>query len=151
MLFSSNGPVGGPASWIPIKKVRMPARYPFSAVQVYLKIREQGFDGGYTIVKGHFRKVRPKQQAAYLKLSFAPGECARVDWGSYKSIAVGNTTRRLSFFCHCRMMYMESTVSQAMEHFFRLSSTGIGVFLYYIPNSICTVLERSQIQDLPYM
>ena len=64
---------------------------------------------------------RPRPQKAFLKLVFAPGECAQVDWGSYGSVAVGNTRRRLSFFvmvlCHCRMMYVECTVSQTMEHF----------------------------------
>jgi transposase len=96
-------------------------RHPFTAAQVFQKIKEQGFDGGYTIVKDYVRKVRPKQHKPYLKLSFAPGECAQVDWGSYGSIRVGNTRRRLSFFvmvlCYSRMMYVEFTVSQTMEHF----------------------------------
>jgi len=96
-------------------------RHPFTARQIYQKIKELGFDGGYTIVKNYVRKVRPRQTKAFLKLAFAPGECAQVDWGSYKTIAVGETNRRLSFFvmvlCHCRMMYVEFTVSQTMEHF----------------------------------
>ena len=54
-------------------------------------------------------------------LAFAPGECAQVDWGHYGSVNVGNTRRRLSFFvmvlCHSRLMYLEFTVSQTMEHF----------------------------------
>jgi transposase len=96
-------------------------RHPYSAAQVFQKIREQGFDGGYTIVKDYVRKVRPRRHKAYLKLNFAPGECAQVDWGSSGSIAVGSTRRRLSFFvmvlCYSRMMYAEFTVSQTMEHF----------------------------------
>lgn len=96
-------------------------RHPYSATQVLQRIKQQGFDGGYTIVKDYVRKVRPKRHKPYLKLSFAPGECAQVDWGSYGSIAVGNTRRRLSFFvmvlCHSRLMYTEFTVSQTMEHF----------------------------------
>lgn len=96
-------------------------RHPYTARQIFQKIKEQGFDGGYTIVKDYVRKVRPKRHKPYLKLSFAPGECAQVDWGSYGSIAVGTTRRRLSFFvmvlCHSRMMYAEFTVSQTMEHF----------------------------------
>lgn len=67
------------------------------------------------------RKVRPVHREAFLKLSFAPGECAQVDWGEYGSIGVGSTRRRLSFFvmvlCHSRLMYVEFTVSQTMEHF----------------------------------
>jgi transposase len=90
-------------------------------MQIFQQIREQGFDGQYTIVKEYVRKVRPPKQKAFLKLSFAPGECAQVDWGSYGSVNVGNTRRRLSFFvmvlCYSRMMYVEFTVSQTMEHF----------------------------------
>ncbi len=56
-----------------------------------------------------------------MTLAFAPGECAQVDWGSYGSVAVGNTRRRLSFFvmvlCYSRMLYVEFTVSQSLEHF----------------------------------
>jgi len=101
--------------------VAMLERHPYSAVQIFTRISEEGFKGGYTIVKEYVRKIRPKRQPAYLTLKFAPGECAQVDWGSYKSIAVENTTRRLSFFvmvlCHSRMMYVEFSVSQTMEHF----------------------------------
>jgi len=95
--------------------------YPYSAAQVMQRIREQGFGGGYSIVKDYVRTVRPRRQSAFLKLAFAPGECAQVDWGSYGSVKVGQTRRRLSFFvmvlCYSRMMYVEFTVSQTMEHF----------------------------------
>jgi transposase/DUF971 family protein len=96
-------------------------KYPYSAAQVLQRLREQGFDGGYSIVKAYVRKVRPRRQPAFLKLAFAPGECAQVDWGSFGSVPVGQTTRRLSFFvmvlCYSRMIYVEFTVSQTMEHF----------------------------------
>jgi transposase len=101
--------------------VRMLEKYPYSAAQVFQRITEQGFDGGYSILKDYVRTVRPRRQPAFLKLAFAPGECAQVDWGSFGSVKVGQTSRRLSFFvmvlCYSRMMYVEFTVSQTMEHF----------------------------------
>lgn len=101
--------------------VRLLERHPYSAIQIFQQICGQGYAGGYTIVKDFVRIVRPRPRKAFLKLTFAPGECAQVDWGSYGSVTVGNTRRRLSFFimvlCHCRMMYVEFTVSQTMEHF----------------------------------
>ena len=101
--------------------VRMLERYPYSAAQVFQRLREQGFDGGYSIVKAYIRTVRPRRQPAFLTLAFAPGECAQVDWGSFGSVPVGQTHHRLSFFvmvlCYSRMMYVEFTVSQTMEHF----------------------------------
>jgi Transposase and inactivated derivatives len=101
--------------------VRLLERYPYSAAQVFQRLREQGFTGGYSLVKAYVRTVRPRRQPAFLTLAFAPGECAQVDWGSFGAVPVGQTQRRLSFFvmvlCYSRMMYVEFTVSQTMEHF----------------------------------
>jgi len=107
----------------PFKKdiLRMLTAHPYSAAQILARIRELGFDGGYTIIKDYVRAIRPRQSQAFLTLSFAPGECAQADWGSFGYVPVGATTRRLSFFimvlCYSRMMYLEFTVSQTMEHF----------------------------------
>ena len=101
--------------------VRLLERYPYSAAQVFQRLREHGFDGSYALVKAYVRTVRPRRQAAFLTLAFAPGECAQVDWGSFGSVPVGQTHRQLSFFvmvlCYSRMLYVEFTVSQTMEHF----------------------------------
>ncbi|MFU8819893.1 MAG: IS21 family transposase, partial [Desulfurivibrio sp.] len=97
-------------------------RYPvLSARQLYQRLLDDGYQGSYSVVKRFVHRVRPKRQAAYLTLAFAPGECAQVDWGSYGLVRVGNTQRRLSFFvmvlCYSRQLYVEFTVSQTMEHF----------------------------------
>ena len=101
--------------------VRLLETHPYSAQQIFQRLREEGFEGGFTILKDYVRKVRPVRREAFLKLSFAPGECAQLDWGEYGSIGVGSTRRRLSFFimvlCYSRLMYVEFTVSQTMEHF----------------------------------
>jgi transposase len=100
---------------------RMLQTHAFTAAQILVRIRGQGFAGGYSIVKDYVRSIRPPKSPAYLTLAFAPGECAQVDWGCYGSVTVGNTRRRLSFFvmvlCYSRMLYCEFTVSQSMEHF----------------------------------
>lgn len=96
-------------------------QHPLSAQQVLQRVRELGYTGGYTILRLYVRQIRPKKPKAYLTLSFQPGECAQVDWGQFGSVTVGNTQRRLSFFvmvlCYSRMLYVEFTVSQTMEHF----------------------------------
>ena len=101
--------------------VRLLERHPYSAAQVFQRLREHSFDGSYELVKAYVRTVRPRRQAAFLTLAFAPGECAQVDWGAFGSVPVGQTHRQLSFFvmvlCHSRMLYVEFTVSQTMEHF----------------------------------
>lgn len=100
---------------------RMLEAHPYSAAQIFQRIGQMGFEGGYTIVKQYVGKIRPPKLRAFLKLTFAPGECAQADWGSHGTVNVGNTRGRLSFFvmvlCYSRMMYVEFTVSQTMEHF----------------------------------
>jgi transposase len=136
--------------------VRMLQHYPYTAAQIFLRIKEQGFNGGYNIVKRYVRKVRPPKSPAFLTLSFAPGECAQVDWGSYGTVNVGSTNRRLSFFvmvlCYSRMMYVEFTVSQTMEHFLGCHQNAFE-FLNCVPQKIMVdnlksaVLKRIVGQD----
>ena len=101
--------------------VRWLETHPYTATQIFVRLRENGYTGGITIVKDYVHHVRPPRSPAFLTLAFAPGECAQVDWGQYGTIAVGNTKRRLSFFvmvlCYSRMLYVEFTVSETMEHF----------------------------------
>lgn len=96
-------------------------RHPYSAQQILQQLQQQGYAGGYTILKDYVRLVRPPRKPAFLMLEFAPGECAQVDWGQYKSVPVGSTRRRLSFFvmvlCYSRMMYVEFTLSETMDQF----------------------------------
>ena len=101
--------------------VRWLDTHPYSAQQIFQRLREAGFPGGVSIVKDYVRQIRPPKQKAFLKISFAAGEAAQVDWGEYGTITVGGTRRKLSFFlmvlCYSRMAYLEFTVSQTMEHF----------------------------------
>jgi transposase len=101
--------------------VRLLETHPYSARQIFQRLQEEGFHGGYSIVKDYVHKVRPTRRPAFLTLAFAPGEAAQVDWGEYGTVPVGSTRRKLSFFvmvlCYSRLMYLEFTVSQTMEHF----------------------------------
>ncbi len=101
--------------------VRMVHRHPYSARQLLDHLRQQGYTGGYSILKEFIREVRPRPQAAFLTLHFAPGECAQIDWGYAGAFMVGATRRRLSFLvmvlCHSRRMYVEFTLSETLEQF----------------------------------
>jgi len=98
---------------------RFLATHDYSAQQLYSRLKEQGYMGQYTILKTYVRQIRPPRVEAFLTLHFAPGQCAQVDWGSWGSIRVGNTKRRLSFFalvlCHSRQLYVEFTLGQSQE------------------------------------
>jgi transposase len=96
-------------------------RHPYTAQQLLQQLRQQGYAGGYSILKEFVRQVRPVRKPAYLMLEFAPGQCAQVDWGNFGSLSVGSTRRRLSFFvmvlCYSRLLYVEFTLSEGMEQF----------------------------------
>ena len=132
---------------------RLLEHHPYSAAQLLNRLREAGYVGGVTIVKDYVQRVRPVRAPAFLTLHFAPGECAQVDWGHYGSVPVGNTRRRLSFFvmvlCYSRLMYLEFTVSQTMEHFLGCHVNAFEAFAGRVPAKIMVdnlksaVLQRS--------
>lgn len=96
-------------------------RHTYSVQQVFQQLKEQGYEGGYSILKTFIRQVRPKRKPAFLTLHFQPGECAQVDWGCAGSVPVGSCRRRLSFFvmvlAFSRKMYLEFTLAETLEHF----------------------------------
>jgi transposase len=106
--------------------------YSYTGVQILQRLREEGYDGGRTIVQDYITKIRPPKVKAFLTLHFAPGECAQVDWGQYGSVNAGSARRQLSFFvmvlCYSRMMYVEFTVSQTMEHFLACHQNAFNFF-----------------------
>ena len=112
--------------------VRWLDSHPYSAQQIFQRLREASYDGGISIVKAYVQRIRPRPVQAFLKLDFAAGECAQVDWGEFGSIAAGSTQRRLSFFlmvlCHSRRMYLEFTVSQQMEFFLSCHENAFAAF-----------------------
>jgi transposase len=101
--------------------ITMLERHRYTAQQVLQEIKTKGYAGGYSILKEFVGLVRPVRKPAFLMLEFAAGECAQADWGSYGSLTVGSTRRRLSFFvmvlCYSRMIYVEFSLSQGMELF----------------------------------
>jgi transposase len=108
-------------------------RHPYSATQIYQRLcADEGYTGGFSIVKEYVKSVRPVRHPAFLSLAFAPGEAAQVDWGYGGTITLGETRRRLSFFvmvlCHSRMAYVEFTCGEAMEHFLACHQNALEYF-----------------------
>ena len=65
------------------KDPRMPAN------TVLQRLRDEGYLGGYTVVKNCVRYTRAtpaRSREAFLKLMFVPGECAQVDWGEFGDV-----------------------------------------------------------------
>ena len=112
--------------------VRMLESYNYTGTQILQQLREEGYEGGKSILNQYVSKIRPRKTKAFLTLSFAPGECAQVDWGHYGTVKVGSTQRKLSFFvmvlCYSRMMYLEFSVSQSMENFLDCHQNALNFF-----------------------
>jgi transposase len=117
---------------------RLLDREPYAAAQVFQRLRENGVDGGYSRGKASVRAVRPRRQPALLTLAFAPGACAQVDWGMFGSVPVAQMQRRLRFCVmvlgYSRMMSVEGTVSQPMEHFLACHQPACAFFGGLPPN-----------------
>ncbi len=93
------------------------------APAVLERLREHGYTGGLTVVRQRLRVLRPKPHAeAFLKLDFAPGEVAQVDWADF-GFALPGVPRRVSAFVmvmgYSRKLYIEFTLSQSMGSFLR--------------------------------
>jgi len=129
---ASNTPRVGKLDAFKGQIVRWLDTHPYSAQQIYQRLREAGFEGGRTIVKDYVQRIRARPPQAFLKLDFAPGEAAQVDWGEMGTVSVGGTRRRLSFFlmvlCFSRRMYLEFTVSQTSEFFLACHERAFAAF-----------------------
>ena len=128
-------------------------KYNLTGVQILARLKALGYNGGKTIVNDYVFLIRPPKKKAFLTLEFAPGECAQVDWGSYKTVSVGNTKRRLYFFvmvlCYSRMMYVEFTLSQAMEFFLGCHQNAFEYF-GYVPEKIMIDNLKTGVLKHPY-
>lgn len=67
--FSPRKPVIRPSLLDPFKEtvVKMIESYQYTAQQVYQRIQEEGYVGGYTVVKKFVRKIRPNRKKAFLR------------------------------------------------------------------------------------
>lgn len=93
----------------------------YTGQQILQMVREEGYEGGKSILYEEIARIRPPRHTAYLTLSFSPGEAAQVDFASCRTILVGETNRRLSAFvmtlCYSRVIYVEFIMRENMEHF----------------------------------
>lgn len=95
-----------------------------SAVVIAQRIRQQGYQGGITILRNYLRGVRPRPRPrAFVRVESAPGERFEVDWGHFGSLDYQGDRRKLYAFlpadCHSRKLYLEFTHSQSFETFAR--------------------------------
>lgn len=132
---------------------KLVAEHPYTSMQIYQRLVEEGYEGGYVTVRRHVAGMRPRQSKAYLALSFDPGEAAQIDFGCCGLVPCGDTMRRLSVcmivLCHSRLMYAEFMPCERMEHFLACQANAFNVFggvprRMIVDNCKCAVLNHGR-------
>lgn len=97
------------------------------------KLRPLGYTGGITCLRSYVRKkreqiVRPRQ--AFLRLEFAPGEAAQVDWGEFGDVFDDGIKIHCfgMVLAHSRLIYIEFTRSEKFEEFIRCHENAFKYF-----------------------
>jgi len=93
-----------------------------NAVKLLDEIKNQGYQGGYTILKDFLHPLRQEaKNQAVLRFETAPGLQAQVDWACFGKILVDGEWKRLYAFTmtlgYSRMKYLEFMTSVDIEHF----------------------------------
>src|ERR1700759_5087213 len=92
-----------------------PAREQLTLIRIFEELRWRGYDSGYDAVRryaGRWAKDRgPATAAAYVPLSFAPGEAYQFDW-SHEVVLLGGVTVIVKVahlrLCHSRMLFVRA-------------------------------------------
>jgi transposase len=102
------------------------AQYPeLSAVRIREEIARgpDGYTGSTSIIRRYLRTVRPTRGRVYQEIHYDPAQAMQVDWGDCGRVPIGTTTRKVSVFvavlCYSRLLFIEFTLSQRKEEFYR--------------------------------
>ena len=103
-----------------------------SAIRVLEEIRKDGYSGKITLVERYLKKTRPSKGRVYVEAVYDPAEAMQLDWGSCGSVAVGESRRKVSVLvavlCFSRLIYIEFTLSQKKEVFYRCTRNALAFF-----------------------
>ncbi len=93
---------------------------------IFLRLRAQGYAGGYSTVRNHvlgmrekLHQIKPKE--AFFTLDFAVGEASQIDWGEFGEPFEEGVKIHcfVMVLCYSRLLYIEFTRSERFEEFIR--------------------------------
>lgn len=98
--------------------------YNLSAVRILDEVRQQGYEGEYTVVKEFVREVRAQQAVrAVVRFESQPGGQGQVDWAEFGTVVLDGEERKLRLFTMIlgwsRMRYAEWTLDISTPTFIR--------------------------------
>jgi transposase len=101
------------------------ARERLTLIRLFEELRALGYDGGYDAVRRYARDWERTQgtasTAAFVPLSFAPGEAYQFDWSHEVVVLDGVTTMAKVAqvrLCHSRMLYVRAYPRESQEMLF---------------------------------
>src|SRR5258705_10968413 len=111
------------------------AREQLTLIRVFDELRGRGYDGGYDAVRRYARRwAKDRGQstaAAYVPLSFAPGEADQVDW-SHEVVLLSGVTVIVKAahvrLCHSRMMFVRCYPRETQEMVFDAHDRAFALF-----------------------
>lgn len=102
-----------------------PRRERLTLMRVFEELRGLGYEGGYDAVRRYAASWRRRQSAttaaAFVPLSFAPGEAYQFDW-SHEIVLINGVTVTVKVahvrLCHSRMMFVRAYPRETQEMVF---------------------------------
>jgi len=122
----------------------------YSAMVLFLELRDRGYQGGYTAVKDFVRPLREERrrtEEATIRFETAPGKQAQVDWGSTRIELAGNPVRIHLFvkvLGYSRRIYARGELNEKLSTFLACHEQAFHWFggltqtnLYDNPKTVC--------------
>jgi transposase len=102
-----------------------PSRERLTLIRIFENLRGRGYEGGYDAVRryarGWQRDRASTSAAAFVPLSFAPGEAYQFDW-SHEIVLINGTTVTVKVahvrLCHSRMLFVRAYPRETQEMVF---------------------------------
>jgi transposase len=111
------------------------AREQLTLIRIFEQLRGRGYDGGYDAVRRYARRWSVERgqstAAAYVPLSFAPGEAYQFDW-SHEVVLLNGVTVMVKAahvrLCHSRMLFVRCYPGETQEMVFDAHDRAFALF-----------------------
>ena len=111
------------------------AREQLTLIRIFEELRGRGYDGGYDAVRRYARRWSKERgqstAAAYVPLSFAPGEAYQFDW-SHEVVLLNGVTVMVKAahvrLCHGRMLFVRAYPRETQEMVFDAHDRAFALF-----------------------
>ena len=119
------------------------SRERLTLIRVFEALRGEGYAGGYDAVRRYARSWgrdrAATSAAAFVPLSFAPGEASQFDW-SHEVVLINGTTVTVKVahlrLCHSRMLFARAYPRETQEMVFDAHDKGFAFFKGACPRGI---------------